>query len=234
MGILVGIDGTGSAMLPGSGRDKDYDIAFADSFVRRICLKGGPYAKYFRGPVALGGGLMNAIAGGRQHIVATRSTAGAQPVLLTGYSRGAAGVVALAKELKDLDISVEAILLFDCVDRHVGIDADVIPENVAHVFHVVRDPATSSRESFGNDGLRYHAGKTSYDGAFKFMCTHGGMGGCPWKAGPGQSPNTYINEGFGAGWWDGATKVTYAQDAAVSATVWQTVQPFINAHGFMN
>ena len=56
MAIVVGIDGTGSAFLPGSGRDKEYDVSFANSFVRKICKGGGANALYERGPVALGGG----------------------------------------------------------------------------------------------------------------------------------------------------------------------------------
>lgn len=234
MAILVGIDGTGSAFLPGSGRDADYDKAFANSFVRRLCNGGGPNAKYHRGPVALGGGLMDAINSGLNHIVSKRSGPNSgQPVLLTGYSRGAAGVVALAKKLKSKQIPVQAILLFDCVDRHLVIDAEVIPDNVANVLHVIRDPAASSRESFGNDGMKYYAGKTNYEGAYKFMCTHGGMGGCPWNPDAGQSADDYINEGFGAGGYDGATKITFSQDKLVSASVWQFCQTFIRKHGFL-
>ncbi|MGH9820894.1 MAG: hypothetical protein ACRD43_12050 [Pyrinomonadaceae bacterium] len=229
MAILVGIDGTGSAFTPGAGRDAEYDIAFADSFVRRICNAGGPNAKYFRGPVALGGGLVAAINAGYSHIVSKRQTpAGSrESVLLTGYSRGAAGVVSLAKKLKDANIPVRAMLLFDCVDRHLFIDADVIPNNVGYVHHVIRDPASSSRESFGNDGMRYSP-PTVYPAAYKFMCTHGGMGGCPWTPGPGQSMSDYINEGG----YDGTTTITFTQDAAVSATVWSFCQTFMTTHGF--
>jgi len=238
MGILVGIDGTGSAVTPGAGRDRDYDVAFANSFVRRICNSGGPHALYRRGPVALGGGLVDAIQAGLQHITTKRNSGVTGDVLLTGYSRGAAGVVSLASRLNDAHIPVRAIMLFDCVDRHMFIDAETIPGNVANVLHVVRDPASSSRESFGNDGLRYNPATTHYGlpneqgRAYQFLCTHGGMGGCPWNA-TGHAPTDIINEGFGAGWWDGATTITYQQDAAVSAQVWQFVRPFLTTHGFI-
>jgi hypothetical protein len=228
MGILVGIDGTGSAFVPGAGRDRDYDVAFANSFVRRICNGGGPNARYFRGPVALGGGLVAAINGGFAHIVQKRNAGVREPVLLTGYSRGAAGVVSLANKLKDANIPVRAILLFDCVDRHLFIDADVIPNNVGYVHHVIRDPASSSRESFGNDAMRYSP-PTDYPAAYKFLCTHGGMGGCPWTPAVGQSMSDLINEGG----YDGATTITFQQDATVSAQVWAFCQSFIRAHGFM-
>jgi len=240
MAIVVGIDGTGSAFLPGSGRDKEYDVAFANSFVRQICNKTQGKKQYFRGPVALGGGLVDAINQGCSFIK-SKYQQSPEPVLLTGYSRGAAGSVALAKKLKGVGIPVQAIMLFDCVDRHVVIDAEIIPDTVGNVLHVIRDPAASSRESFGNDGLSYHKGKTNYGigpgdngTAYKFMCTHGGMGGCPWKPEPGQSPNDFINEGFGAGWYDGATKITFAQDQTVSAQVWAFCVPFLQRHGFIS
>ncbi len=64
MPFLVGIDGTGSAVTPGAARDRDYDIAFANSFVSRLCKPVTQNKRYFRGPVALGGGLVDAITGG--------------------------------------------------------------------------------------------------------------------------------------------------------------------------
>lgn len=235
MAILVGIDGTGSAVVPGKSRDAKYDIAFAKSFVKTICNAGGSDALYERGPVALGGGLMNAISSGFNHVVNKRRISPSKPVLLTGYSRGAAGVVSLAKRLKDKNIPVQALLLFDCVDRHVGIDASVIPDNVQNVLHVVRDPDSSSRESFGNDGLTYYPAKTKYWSATKFMCTHGAMGGCPWEPDikNGEKYSDFINEGFGAGSYDGATKITFAMDKAASEKVWQFCQPFITTFKFM-
>ncbi|MEP6850079.1 MAG: hypothetical protein ABI999_14565 [Acidobacteriota bacterium] len=229
MGILVGIDGTGSAFLPGAGRDQEYDVAFANSFVKRICNAGGTNSRYFRGPVALGGGLVPAINDAFTFISQTKNRGVSEPVLLTGYSRGAAGVVSLAKKLKNARIDVQAMLLFDCVDRHLFIDAEIIPDNVKYVHHVIRDPASSSRESFGNDGLLYYKGKTNYPAAYKFLCTHGGMGGCPWTPGPGQLMSDLINEGG----VDGATTITFQQDANVSTQIWAFCQAFINTHGFM-
>ena len=240
MAILVGIDGTGSAFTPGSGRDKEYDVSFANSFVKRICNAGGPDAMYQRGPVALGGGMLEAIGAGVNHVVSRINTytkkyppQAAPPVILTGYSRGGLGAVVVAKRLKDLKINVQALLLFDCVDRHVAFDAEVVPDNVANVYHVIRDPATSSRESFGNDAMKYYPKTTKYQGPYMFMCTHGGMGGCPWPVEAGKKATDLINEGWGAGGYDGATTVSYEKDAMVSAQVWANVQPFIRTFGFM-
>lgn len=226
MPILVGIDGTGSAFTPGEERDRDYDIAFANSFVSRLCKPPTRNKRYFRGPVALGGGLVAAITDGYNFITMRHRQDSGEPILLTGYSRGAAGVVSLAGRLKKANINVRAMLLFDCVDRHMFIDAEAIPNNVGYVMHVIRDPRSGSRESFSNDGLRYSA-PTVYPAAYTFMCTHGGMGGTPWDA-TGHSANEIIDEGG----VDGATNITYGDDARVSEQVWAFVQPFIRTHGF--
>lgn len=227
MAIVVGIDGTGGGVFPGANRNARYDRDFANSFVRRIAGRGDPNRAYFRGPVTFGGGLMDAIDGGFQFILNRQAAGVTEPVLLTGYSRGAAGVVALANRLKDRNIDVEALLLFDCVDRHIGIDAEVIPDNVGYVMHVVRDPRSESRESFGNDGLRYRS-PTVFPKAYSFLCTHGGMGGTPWQPEPGTLMTDLIDEGFP----DGITTISYAEDARVSARIWSFVQPFMQEHGF--
>ncbi|HQU86349.1 MAG TPA: DUF2235 domain-containing protein [Pyrinomonadaceae bacterium] len=228
MPIIVGIDGTGGGALPTAARDRRYDEDFKNSFVKKIC-KPAPNSKYFRGPVTFGGGLMDAIAGGYRFVMDRRKVVGDDmPVLLTGYSRGAAGAVCIAKRLNDSGVKVRALMLFDCVDRHIGIDASVIPRNVEHVCHVVRDPLSESRESFSNDGLKYYP-PTDFPAAYSFMCTHGGMGGTPWKVPNGSSPTDFIDEGFP----DGMTKITYRQDEFVSQSVWTFVKPFLKTHGFI-
>ena len=228
MAIVVGIEGTGGGTIPGRSRNARYDVDFANSFVKRITASG-PHKQYHRGPVTLGGGLMDAIAGGVRFIEQKRRDGIQDHICLTGYSRGAAGAVVIAKRLKKKGIPVEALLLFDCVDRHLFIDADVIPDNVRNVMHVVRDPRSKSSVSFSNDGLRYHPASTNYPAAYKFLCTHGGMGGTPWKMPAGKRPTDLIDEGFP----DGMTTISYANDALVSAQVWNFVQPFIRQYGFM-
>lgn len=95
-------------------------------------------------------------------------------------------------------------------------------------MHVIRSPLSGSRESFSNDAIN-HSTPTVFPPATPFMCTHGGMGGCPWTPGPGQKPTDFINERFP----DGITKITFAADAAVSAQVWNHWQPFLRTHGFV-
>jgi len=239
MPILVGIDGTGGGTLPTAARDRAYDRDFADSFVTRIC-RGKQTARYFRGPVTFGGGLPEAINGGLAFINERRRSLPEEPILLTGYSRGAAGVVVIAEQLKAANVKVRALMLFDCVDRHLAYDASTIPNNVEYVKHVIRDPAARSRHSFGNDGMRYNA-PTQYEPIQKYMCTHGGMGGTPWPIPEGQRASDYVDEGWDEALisptrhgpvWTYRTNVTFAQDRAVSAQVWRDVQPFLNRHNF--
>jgi hypothetical protein len=240
MPILVGIDGTGGGVNPGASRDRAYDQDFVRSFVRRIC-NGKANAMYFRGPVTLGGGLPEAIAGGVAFINQRRVALPSEPILLTGYSRGAAGVVVIAERLKAQGIPVRAMMLFDCVDRHLAFDASAIPNNVEHVKHVIRNPAARSRMSFGNDGMNYSPPTNYVQPTIMYMCTHGGMGGTPWPIPAGSSANDYINEGIGEALlsptrrepvWTYRTNVTYAQDRAVSGRIWGDVQPFLRTHGF--
>ena len=227
MAIVVGIDGTGAAATPGRARDAAYDVAFADSFVRRIAGTGKADHRYFRGPVLLGGGLVDAVNGGYNFVRARRRMSPDKPICLTGYSRGAAGVVSLAAKLKRDGIDVQALMLFDCVDRHLVIDAETIPNNVAYVMHVIRSKYARSRESFSNDGMSYRP-PTVYPAAYTFMCTHGGMGGVPWTSGDGNAPTDFIDEGG----TDGMTAITYRQDEFVSKQVWAFVQRFLIEQGF--
>ena len=236
MPILVGIDGTGSDINPGRARDERYDQAFANSFVSRLC-KNKPNAQYNRGPVGLGGGLDVAIASGMRFIEEKRRTLGAnQPILLTGYSRGALGVLVIAQRLQRQNIRVKAALLFDCVDRHGDYDAEVVPNNTDHVLHVIRDPAANSRHSFGNDAMSYRP-PTKYEGPFTFMCTHGGMGGTPWARPAEARPTDLIDEGALEEdlnpFHNVTTNISYEQDARVSGEVWAFCQGFIRTHSFM-
>ena len=229
MPILVGIDGTGGGAFPTDARNARYDRDFANSFVRRLCRQGSEDVRYFRGPVTLGGGLASAVSDGVDFVVSRKAANPGAPVLLTGYSRGAAGAVAIAQRLQRQSIDVRALLLFDCVDRHITIDAEVVPNNVGYVMHVVRNPRSESRESFSNDGLRYRP-PTVYPAAYQFLCTHGGMGGTPWQRPADKQPSDFIDEGFP----DGMTKITFAQDEQVSRQVWSFVQPFCRTQGFIS
>ena len=240
MPILVGIDGTDDSWILNDKRNDRYDVDFEKSFVRKLC-KGTGKRQYFRGPLADGGYLWQAINEGVTFIRNQKRIYPNETVLLTGYSRGALGAIVIAKKLKELNIKVRALMMFDCVDRHIAHDADVIPDNVEYVCHVIRNPKARSRATFGNDGMRFNPRTTNFPQATMFMCTHGGMGGVPWKVPPGGNPNDFIDEGTlealaspvrSEPVWTSTTQVTYAEDAAVSEMVWQHVQPFLLKHGF--
>ncbi|CAN5282375.1 hypothetical protein BH10ACI1_BH10ACI1_21330 [soil metagenome] len=232
MPILVGIDGTGGGAIPGSARNARYDIDFANSFVSKLC-KFKPNAQYNRGPVTLGGGLDLAIANGLRFIDERRAALGNdEPILLTGYSRGALGVMVIAQRLQRRQINVRASILFDCVDRHGDYDAEVVPNNVEHFFHVIRNPLANSRHSFGNDAMKYRP-PTQYEGPYMFMCTHGGMGGTPWQRPANVPATTLIDEGASEAFFNETTAISYQQDEDVSKQVWNYSQIFMRTHRFI-
>lgn len=230
--ILLGIDGTGADIVPGSARDRRYDQAFANSFVRRLCTNGAGTRGYYRGPVGLGGGLRNAVVGGHNWVKRHKQENERADILLTGYSRGAAGVIMLAKRLKDDNINVKAMMLFDCVDRYMFGDASVVPNNVENVKHVIRDPKAKSRHSFGNDGMRYQH-PTNYLTIIQYMCTHGGMGGTPWDKPRDKAWTDLIDEGALEQPYNATTAISYQQDRDVSARIWNDCQPFFRQYGFI-
>ncbi len=232
MPILVGIDGTGGGFSPGAERDARYDADFADSFVSKLC-KNKPTAKYNRGPVTLGGGLDIAIRDGLSFIELRRRMSGNnEPILLTGYSRGALGVLVIAQRLQQQNIRVKAALLFDCVDRHGDYDAEIVPNNIDNILHLIRDPKANSRHSFGNDAMSYRP-PTKYEGPYSFMCTHGGLGGTPWKKPDDKQWSDLIDEGLSEQFFNSTTAISYEQDKRVSGEVWTFAQGFIRTHNFM-
>ena len=232
MPILVGIDGTGGGANPGAARDAAYDIDFADSSVSKLC-KRKPNAQYNRGPVTFGGGLNIAIRDGMAFIEQKRRVLGAnEPILLTGYSRGALGVLVIAQRLQRQNIRVKAALLFDCVDRHGDYDAETVPNNIDHVLHLIRDPRANSRHSFGNDAMSFRP-PTKYEGPFTFMCTHGGMGGTPWAKPDDKQWSDLIVEDIAEIFHNSTTAISYQQDKDVSKEVWASAQGFIRTHNFM-
>jgi hypothetical protein len=227
MPILVAIDGTGEDIWPSQSRNERYDATFAKSFVKRLYDRSPALHKeYLRGPLALGGGLMSAVSEGRNFILGRRRANVNEPILLAGYSRGAAGVVAVAARLQSEKIEVKAMLLFDCVDRHIGVNTEYISDNVRHVLHLVRDLGSGSRVNFDNSGRHPHE-STEYE-EYSFHCTHAAMGGMPYPVPPEKSPNDFIVEGFP----DGETRVTYSQDQLGADRVWYVAGKFMAKHGF--
>lgn len=182
MDIFCGVDGTG----PYS--DSEYSSSFANSFVNKMYLKWHTKCRYYdRGP-----GLDGTSTGLRANNMATfaernfRSNSVSNTrdegvrIFLTGYSRGGAAALEAANILASKDIPVYALLLFDAVDRSITISNTAVPSGVKYCRHAVRGNTTNSRNSFGHVGLRTSS-NVDYPHAVSFHCTHGAMGGTPWK-----------------------------------------------------
>ncbi len=189
--MLLGVDGTGEYS------ETEYKESFRNSFVKRL-TGGVAYpnrAHYLRGP-----SLDGFSTGKRGEVAASELTNFlncnifpiSQPKLfLTGYSRGGAAVIHAAKILNERKIAVDAMFLFDAVDRTPTVDQSLISENVKIVYHALRAPSTKSRESFANTGLKAANPRKTTVISREFACTHGGVGGTPWN---GKNPDALIQE----------------------------------------
>lgn len=184
--IFAGIDGTGDR------NDAEYAATFADSCVKELKTKWlrQAMAWYERGPtmtdfswddLSRTDGLSKKAL---RHILTFWTpglNAGKQPrIFLAGYSRGGAAAINTCHLLNQMNIPVHCLLLYDAVDRTPlsWMKAKAIPGNVARCFHAMRAPDTYSRTEFGHCGTEAPVGVLKKQ---EFFCTHGGMGGVPWK-----------------------------------------------------
>jgi hypothetical protein len=181
--MLIAVDGTGPS------EDKVYYAEMANSFVRQICKECPDPAElksYFRGPSLLGKECLPvAIAafGIIAKVYEAAKKAGNESsfkLFLTGYSRGGATVIFVARILQLMlpEVKIECMALFDAVDRSSLTDVDVIPGNVNKCYHALRDPKTDSRWYFGNCGLNFEPPSKLEKRVF--FSTHAGLGGLPW------------------------------------------------------
>lgn len=181
MFVIAGVDGTGDY------NDAEYARSFRNSYVKQFCSKviAPNSSLYRRGPTAEGGATGGLGEAAAEHVAAYVNAAqkkGVRPgVFLTGFSRGGAAVIHAAKLLNRRKIMVDALFLFDAVERAIGTDVDEIPVNVRTVYHAMRSRTAESREIFGNCGTRYFKSTTTYHAKW-FHCTHGAVGGTPWTA----------------------------------------------------
>lgn len=180
--MFICVDGSG----PFSG--VEYRAEFANSYLAQIVRHNTQaFARRAIGPNMVGlrqvtpESLVGAI---RRRYDEGADDAGDTTVFLGGYSRGAATVVHVAALLEREGITVDAMFLFDAVDRSPWIgdslpdgNVDVVPANVLRTYHARRDPHGESRMSFDSTATRA-ARPHSYEQEF-FMTTHGGMGGVP-------------------------------------------------------
>ncbi len=173
--------------VDGSGPDEraEYSAAFHDSYLAQITRQSTQtFSQRYVGPNMTGGRqvppqvIVDAI---RARYDAGEADRADTSVFLAGYSRGGAAVVHVASLLEGMGITVDALFLFDAVDRSISIgdslpagNVDRVPANVLHTYHARRDPHAESRESF-----EATATSAVHDYQQFFMTTHGGMGGTP-------------------------------------------------------
>ena len=179
--IFGGIDGTGEW-----GND-GYAKSFKFSHVNEL-YKGWdavPTRAPERGPWWVGD-WTRVYANNLFEFVMSEWKAEGTAVFLAGYSRGGAAVIEVAKWLKAENVPVECLILFDPVDRsrtvgeNLGWSNTPIVDTVKNVIYAKRNPATKSRESFGNCGTVLQNPNKTTKFSKTFFATHGGMGGTPW------------------------------------------------------
>jgi hypothetical protein len=220
--ILLGIDGTGPLA------NSEYRAVMRSSFVSYIVRSSPASCKRFmRGPAWDGLDMSILIAEGYAFVHLNRITHPQAPVFLIGYSRGGAGVVAVATRLARDNVKVTGMVLFDAVDRALGATADEIPTNVERVVYARRDTNAFTRRSFGNCATRWHA-PTRCDMKV-FRGTHGALGGVPARPEPGVPKTQFISEGFPEA---SPTFISYDQDALAARAVWTWVEPRVRSLGF--
>lgn len=184
--IYFGVDGTGPR------DDGTYTENFHDSFVNIFKREfSWDHTGYRRGPAMEGLRTEELGDAAATHVQVwvryTLAQSGVAPfVCLAGYSRGGAAVIHACNRLKEADIAVDCLLLFDAVDRAVNLSGvEVVPSNVARVYHARRHPDSASRPYFGNCGTSLAGDASTQDGGLYreefFRGTHGAIGGVPWQ-----------------------------------------------------
>jgi hypothetical protein len=139
------IDGTGVA------DNGDYAVEMAGGFCKRLEYKAR--GQYWRGPT-LSGWETTDIAGEVVDAVMQWKAApqGTRKLFLAGHSRGGAAAIFVAQALAKNDVEIEAMFLFDAVDRTVNFrSAQTIPANVRYCYHALRDPSLAD---FYSEGVR--------------------------------------------------------------------------------
>jgi len=127
------VDGTGS------NNEAEYRKEMANGFCRQLESETG--GRYWRGPTLPGSETVD-IAKKVVDAVNDRlcSAAGKQDprIFLAGHSRGGAAVIFAAHDLKKMGVKVEAMFLFDAVNRIFdNLRNSDIPDNVKECYHAI-------------------------------------------------------------------------------------------------
>lgn len=203
MGI---IDGTGAL------RDAAYAKEMEHSFCKQLDTGLGSASYYQQGPWS--DGLNDGFKAARtvDWLKKKRAADPSVRIMLAGYSRGGATVMAVAELLSWDNISVDSLFLFDAVARHILLTGRSVPSNVQYCRHAMRsqDAAfvrkyetylldnkwTGSWASpFASNVTRPWFSNVGGDpGGCKnyqknvFLGSHGALGGVGWKKVPEDEP----------------------------------------------
>ncbi len=144
--MLYIIDGTGEFF------DVDYAVGMAGSHCAVLHHLNKAQSFYFRGPDTFsafkttGGAAQKVFDKVMQEEFPPAFLAPGQrqkpksPIFLAGHSRGGAAVVRVAQLLAEKEVDVEAMFLFDAVDRTIFLkNVETVPSNVLQCFHAVRN-----------------------------------------------------------------------------------------------
>ena len=187
--VMAIIDGTGP------WRNATYEKAMQHSFCKQISERMRCNAFYRRGPSFDGFRVRHEAHDAAKWLIAAHRVDPDAQICLAGYSRGGSAAVYAAELLKDKEIPVYALFLFDAVARDIWTHGRVIPTNVAYASHAVRSNNAAfvkkydgrigggignpARPWFGHTA-RKHKGATEYHEQ-EFLGSHGALGGVGWK-----------------------------------------------------
>ncbi len=178
--MIIGIEGTGSQ----DWGNEDLNRTFVRRILHQTHLRP---ASYFIGPNAQG-------SDGAEIMDKAETTLknGAHngPIVLVGYSRGAAYCMEIARRFKK---PVDVLVMFDAVARQSDVDLpETVPSNVKRCFHAIRDPRAGSRYFFQNVGLAPESPTTHFERKM-FFGSHGAVGGTSYNAAEDESGNSVGN-----------------------------------------
>lgn len=221
MAIIFGIDGIDVLSKKDQTRNQH------NSFVWKLVENSSSIAqekRYLIGPKGLIGSLDEYIENGYGFVRSRfRAAQRDSPILLVGYSRGAAAIISLAHRLDKRNIPIKAMLLFDAVDKHTSANLSKIANNTINVFHL--RSSLSSKLNLSVAGKQSNSSTLYNEKVFK--CTHSAMGGFPLVPDTGVPENELIT--FPA---YNESNITYADDKKISNEVWSYLQTFRSQQGF--
>ena len=144
--MIYVVDGTGPFF------DVDYAVSMAGSHCAVVHQLNKSNAFYHRGPdlgsaIKTTGGIADRVFQQvmREEFPPALIPAGARQrpkssIFLVGHSRGGAALVRVAQMLDEKGVAVEAMFLFDAVDRALFMKSvETVPKNVRRCFHAIRN-----------------------------------------------------------------------------------------------